>query len=92
MVKQEKRDAVRMRLLEDVYCPVDLRKELRKILPLVTARTWICNAVCVFYHNTFLIVDNKTSVVFLNEIRNMDESPPPFLHQLVISIFVPFQV
>jgi len=92
MVEQEKCDAVRMRLLKDVYRLVDLREELCKILPLVTARTWIRNAVCVFYHNAFLIADDKTSIVFLNEIRNMDESPPPFLHQLVISVFVPFQV
>ena len=92
MVEQEKRDAVGMHLLEDVYRPVDLHEELCKIPPLVAARTWIHNAACVFYHNAFLIADDKTSVVFLNEIRNMDESPPPFLHQLVVSVFVPFRV
>jgi hypothetical protein len=68
MVEQEERDTVGVRLLEDVYRPVDLREELRKIPPLVTARARIRNAVCVFHHDAFLIVDDKTSVVFLNKI------------------------
>jgi len=68
MVKQEKRDALGVRLLKDCHRVVDLRKELRMIPSRVTACPQICNAPGVFYHDTLLIADDKTSVLFLDEI------------------------
>jgi len=55
-------------LLEDFHGPIDLCKELHMILPLVTAFPQIHNAVSVLYHNAFLIVDDKMSILFLDEI------------------------
>jgi len=93
MVEQEEHDTIGVHLLKNFYCLVDLCEELVMIPPFVAACTWICNAACVFHHNAFLIADNKTSIVFLNEIRDINESPLPFLHQFLPSIFVvPFQV
>ena len=68
MVEQEKRDALGVRLLEDCDRPVHLREELRMIPPRVTACPRIRNAPGVFHHNTLLIADDKTSILFLDEI------------------------
>ena len=93
MVEQEEHDTIGVRLLEDFYCLVDLREELVMIPPFVAVRAQICNASCIFHHDAFLIADNKASIVFLDEIRDMNESPLPFLYQLLPSIFIiPFQV
>jgi len=45
-----------------------LHEELRMIPPQITTCPQICNAPGVFHHNTLLIADNKTSVLFLDEI------------------------
>ena len=93
MVKQEECDTIGVHLLKDFYCLVDLHEELVMIPPFVTICTWICNAIHVFHHDAFLIADDKASIVFLNKIRDMNESPLPFLYQLLPSIFIiPFQV
>src|SRR5216683_5166238 len=93
MVEQEEHNTIGVCLLENFYCLVDLHEELVMIPPFVAAHTQICNAMCVFHHDAFLIVDDKMSIVFLNEIRDMNESPSAFLHQFLLSIFViPFRV
>ena len=92
MVEQEKHDALGVRLLENLYCPVDLREKLCVISPLVAACTRICNAACIFHHDVLLIVDDKTSILFLDKIQNMNQLPPLFLHQPLVSILVPFQM
>jgi len=80
VVEQEKHNVLGVCLLKNLYCLVDLCKELHMILPLVTTCIRICNAACIFHYNALLIVDDKTSILFLNEIWNMNQSPPPFLY------------
>jgi hypothetical protein len=68
MVEQEKRDALGVRLLEDCDHVVHLHEELRMIPPRVTTCSRIRNAPGVFHHDTLLIADDKTSILFLDEI------------------------
>jgi hypothetical protein len=68
VVEQEKHNALRVHLLEDFHGPIDLCKELHMIPPLVAAYPQIHNAVSVLYYNAFLIVDDKMSILFLDEI------------------------
>ena len=89
VIEQEDSDAVGVRLLKDRDCPLDLREELHMIPPRVATRPRIRNAPGVFLHDAILIADDKTSVLLLDKIRNVDESPPPFLHDFMIPIFIP---
>ena len=68
MVEQEKRDALGVHLLKDFHSLIDLRKELHMIPPLVAACPQIHNIASILHHDAFLIVDDKTSILFLDEI------------------------
>ena len=61
------------------------------ILPWVATQPWICNAPGVLLHDTLFITDDKTSILLLNKIQNVNESPMPFLHNLLPPILIPVQ-
>jgi hypothetical protein len=64
MVEQEKRDALGVHLLKDCDHPVHLHEELHMIPPWVITCPRIYNASGIFHHNTLLIADDKTSILF----------------------------
>jgi len=74
-----------MRLFEDLNHFVDLHEELLMVPPWVTANTQINDAVCILYHIPLFIVDNESSVFFLNEVRDMDKLAAPLLHELLLT-------
>ncbi len=89
VVKQEDSNTIGVRLLKDQDCPLDLYEELHMIPPWVATQPRICNALGVFPHDALLIVDDKTPILLLDEIQNVDESPVPFLHDFMVPIFIP---
>jgi hypothetical protein len=54
------------------------------ILPCIATCTWICDVLCIPYHDSILITDNKVSILLLNKIQNMYDLTPPLLHQLLL--------
>jgi len=89
VVEQEDSDAIGVCLLKDQDCLLNLREELHMIPPRVATQPWIRNAPGIFLHDALLIMDDKTPILLLNKIRNVDESPTPFLHDFMVPIFIP---
>ncbi len=89
LIKHKQCDAVRMCLFKYLNCFVNLHEELCMVPPRVSAHPWINNASHILHHISLFIVDNKTSVFFLNEIWHMDQSPAPLLLELLLSLLDP---
>ena len=54
------------------------------ILPCIARCAWICDALCVPYHDAILITGDKAPVLLLNKIQHMNDLATPLLHQLLL--------
>jgi hypothetical protein len=75
-----------MRLFEDRNCFVNLHEELGMILPWVAACAWIGNATCIPYDGAIFIADDKATVLFLNEVQNINDSTMPLPYELLLTL------
>src|SRR5258707_753801 len=80
-----------MQLLEDRYCLVHLCKQLDVVPPRVATCTWVCDAPRIPQYLTIFTTDNKSPKFFLNEIRNVYDTPPALSHKLYLLVLRPFQ-
>jgi hypothetical protein len=74
-----------MCLFKDLNHFVNLHEELLMVPPWVAANTWINDVVHILHHIPLFIVDNESSVFFLDEIQDMDKPAAPLLHELLLT-------
>ena len=84
LIENKKTNTVRVCLLEIWYCIINLCKELCVIPLCITTCTWICDTPSIPYHDPILIMDNKSSILFLNKIQNVYDLTLPLFHQLLL--------
>ena len=60
------------------------------IPPWIAARPWISDASRILDDRPVLIADDQSSVVFFNEIGNVDDAPTPLLHEFHLARLEPF--
>ena len=59
--------------------------------PWVAARAWIGNASCILHNGPILIADDEVTILFLDEVRNMNDPAMPLPHELLLTLLGPIQ-
>ena len=67
-----------MSCFEDLYCRLDLDQKLVSVPPRITIASWINDFMSVTDDVASFIQKNQSTILLIDEIRNMDKSALPF--------------